>query len=94
MEGDWPFDESPNVATLTTRGVIDGTEWIATVSHDEDDGAWQFIGERGASMGEAMLVALRQIFERDATIAELADLPEGWSAWRTGPDQPWQRGPR
>ena len=91
---DWPFDESPNVATLTTRGVIDGTEWIATVSHDEDDGSWQFIGDRGASMDQAMLVALREIFVRDVSIAELADLPEGWQAWRTGPDQPWQRVPR
>jgi hypothetical protein len=91
---DWPFDESPNVATLTTRGVIDGTDWIAVVSHDEDDGAWQFVGSRGASTEEAMLVALRGIFERDAGIAELADLPEGWRAWRDGPDQSWQRAPK
>ena len=91
---DWPFDEVPNVATMTTRGVIEGSEWIATVSHDEDDGAWQFIGVNGASMDQAMLVALRQIFERDASIAELADLPEGWRAWRDGPRAPWQRSPK
>jgi hypothetical protein len=91
---DWPFDESPNVATFTTRGVIDGSEWIATVSHDADDGSWQFIGEKGARMDQAMLVALRQIFERDRSIAELADLPEGWRAWRDGPQSPWQRGPQ
>jgi len=91
---DWPFDEAPNVATLTTRGVIDGSEWIATVSHDDDDGSWQFIGEKGARMDQAMLVALRQIFERDRSIAGLADLPEGWRAWRDGPNSPWQRGPQ
>jgi hypothetical protein len=91
---DWPFGESPNVATLTTRGIIDGSEWIALVSHDEDDGGWQFIGPRGARMDEAMLVALRQIFERDASIAELADLPEGWQAWRQTPESPWERAPR
>jgi hypothetical protein len=91
---DWPFDQSPNVATLTTRGIIDGSEWIALVSHDEDDGGWQFIGPRGARMDEAMLVALRQIFERDASIAELADLPEGWQAWRQTPESPWERAPR
>jgi hypothetical protein len=91
---DWPFGESPNVATLTTRGIIDGSEWIALVSHDEDDGGWQFIGPRGARMDEAMLVALRQIFERDASIAELADLPEGWQAWRQTPESPWEWAPR
>ena len=91
---DCPFDQSPNVATLTRRGIIDGSEWIALVSHDEDDGGWQFIGPRGARMDEAMLVALRQIFERDASIAELADLPEGWQARRQTPESPWERAPR
>lgn len=88
---DWPFDESPNVATITTRGVIDGSDWIATVSHDEDDGGWQAIGSRGARMEDAMLVALRQVYERDPTIGAVADLPLGWRAWRDGPDAPWQR---
>jgi hypothetical protein len=45
-------------------------------------------------MDEAMLVALRRIFERDASIAELSDLPLGWQAWRDGPDLPWQRSKR
>jgi hypothetical protein len=91
---DWPFDESPNVATLTTRPVMDGTGWIALVSHDEDDGGWQFIGHEGPIEDQAMIVGLHSIWERDGTIAELADLPLGWSAWRTAPDQPWQRGPK
>ena len=92
--GDWPFDESTNVATLTTRGVIDGTDWIAVASHDEDDGAWQFVGSRGPRMDEAMLVALREVFDRDASIADVADLPLGWRAWRDAPDAPWQRAQR
>ncbi len=94
MADNWPFGESRNVATLTTRGVIDGTDWIAVVSHDEDDGAWQFVGSRGARMDEAMLVALSEIFERDASIAELADLPLGWRALRDSPGSPWQRAPK
>ena len=90
---DWPFDDPPNVATLTTRPVMDGSSWIALVSHDEDDGGWQFIGPEGASMDQAMLVALHNVLRRDATIGELADLPLGWQAWRDAPDQPWQRRP-
>ena len=29
---------------------------------------------------------------RDGTLNELADLPEGWRAWRDGPTARWQRG--
>ena len=91
---DWPFEDPPNVATITTRPIIDGTSWIALVSHDADDGGWQFIGPEGPVEELAMIVALRSIFQRDASIAELADLPLGWSAWRAGRDAPWQRGPK
>ena len=92
---DWPFvDDPPNVAVITTRGVIDGTDWIALASLDQDDGDWQFIGSEGPREDEAMVVSLRSVFERDSSIGELADLPLGWRAWRMGPDQPWQRGPQ
>jgi len=90
----WPFEDSPNVATITTRPVMDGTSWIALVSHDEDDDGWQFIGPEGAAMDQAMLVGLSEVLERDPSIAELADLPLGWRAWRETPDALWQRGPR
>ncbi len=92
---DWPFlDDPPNVAVIATREIIDGSQWIALVSLDDEDGDWQFIGSCGAQMDEAMVVALRTVFERDPIIAELADLPLGWKAWRDGPGAPWQRGPR
>ena len=95
MADDWPFfDDSPNVAVITTRGIIDGGDWIALVSLDEEDGDWQFIGSEGAREDQAMVVALRSIFERDASIAELADLPLGWQASREAPDRPWHRSPR
>jgi len=92
---DWPFvDDPPNVAVITTRGVVDGTDWIALASLDQDDGDWQFIGSEGPREDQAMVVALRSVFERDSSIGELADLPLGWRAWRMAPDQPWQRGPQ
>ena len=92
---DWPFvDDPPNVAVITTRGVVDGTDWIALASLDQDDGDWQFIGSEGPREDQAMVVSLRSVFETDSSIGELADLPLGWRAWRMGPDQPWQRGPQ
>jgi hypothetical protein len=90
---DWPFDDPPNLATITTRSVMDGSGWIAQVSHDEDDGGWQFIGPEGPLEDQAMVVGLRSILGKDGSIAELADLPLGWRAWRASPEAPWQRGP-
>ena len=92
VPADWPFEDSPNVATITTASIMDGSSWIALVSHDEDDGCWQFIGPRGPDEEPAKLVGLRRVLERDPTIGELADLPLGWRAWWAGPASPWERG--
>lgn len=90
---DWPFpDDPPNVAVITTRGVMDGTDWIALAALDAEEHDWQFIGPNGAHDEEAMVVALRRVYERDPSIAEVADLPPGWKAWRVAADAPWQRG--
>jgi len=91
---DWPFDDPPNMATIATRPVIDGTSWIAVVSHDEDDGGWQFIGPEGPVEELAMVVGLRTVLQRDPSIGELADLPLGWRASRDRADGAWQRAPK
>ena len=78
----WPFADPPNFATLTTDAILRGREWIARVSHDADDGAWQFLPSGGFEMEETMLVSLHHLFKKDPTIGDLADLPLGWRAWR------------
>lgn len=88
------FDARPNVAVFATRSIVRGGAWIARVSYDADDGSWQFHdstpGEPPSE--EGMIVALSNMVSSDATLVELADLPEGWCAWRDGPTAPWQRG--
>ena len=92
---DWPFpDDPPNVAVITTRGILDGTDWIARASLDADEGDWQFHAAAAPREEDAKIVALRRIYELDPSIAELADLPLGWQAWRTDRHSPWQRAPR
>lgn len=91
---EWLFEAPPNVAVVTTRSIVRDGAWIAHVSHDADDGSWQFHdsapGEPPAE--DAMVVALSSMVRRDGTLNALADLPEGWHAWRDGPTAPWQRG--
>ena len=89
----WPFDEPQNLAVISNGKVIFGGEWIALVSHDEDDGGWQFLSHKTSPLkeGDAVIVSLRKILRLDPSIAELADLPPGWRAWRRSKDSPWQR---
>ena len=88
---DWPFEDPPNVAVIATPDVMDGSGWIAFVSHDDEDGCWQFHGPGESDPGQAKVVALHRVLAIDPGIAGLADLPFGWQAWRASPSAPWQR---
>lgn len=90
---DWTFGDPPNLAVIATRGIVEGTRWIAHVSYDAEDGAWQFHDDTPGQPREddARVVSLRSMLARDPTLTDLADLPRGWRAWRAAPGAPWQR---
>lgn len=88
----WPFDDSPNTASITTRQVLEGAP-ILLVTHDADDGSWQFLCGTTDDPADARVAGLGQIYRRDATLGELADLPEGWRASRAAAGLPWHRRP-
>ena len=48
-----------NVAVFTTRQVVHDGQPILWVTHDEDDGAWQFHTGGSADEADAMIVGLR-----------------------------------
>lgn len=89
----WMFADPPNVATITTRKIMSGEHFVDYVTHDEDDGGWQFLSKqaRHLEMKDAMLVGLKEIVSTDVTLLELSDLPLGWHAWRFTKDAPWAR---
>jgi hypothetical protein len=86
----WPFHEGKNRAAFTTRPVLEDNLPILIVSHD-DDGDWQFLCGTTNRPQDGQLVSLGRIFERDRTLAEVADLPEGWGASRTAKGAAWMR---
>jgi hypothetical protein len=88
----WPFEAKRNTASITTRQVLEGAP-ILLVTHDEDDGGWQFLCGTTDETDDGRVVGLGTMYDRDHSLGEVADLPEGWRAWRAGPGQPWQRGP-
>ena len=87
----WPFAEPKNVAVLTTRSVVEVTAPILHVTHDEDDGMWQFHSSHDVSPEQAMIVALSEVFSLDPSIAELANLPLGAKADRESSAKPWTK---
>ena len=91
----WPFSNRPDVATFTSKDVVEGA-WIHYVSHDKEDGAWQFLSENGAPSAEsdARIVLLKNIVQLDPSIEKLADLPLGWIAWRNTKEGEWKRRPK
>ena len=42
---DWKFADSPHTRVFLSKSVHEGREPVTYVSHDEEDGAWQFLGD-------------------------------------------------
>jgi hypothetical protein len=94
MTNEWPFEDPPNVAVFTSTHIMKDGLPILQVSHDDDDGAWQFHSGETVRESEAMIVALKEIVRRDPSVTLLADLPYGWIAIRVNATAEWRRSPR
>jgi hypothetical protein len=91
MKTHWPFSDAPNTAAITTVNVLNGRSPILLVTHDSDDGSWQFLCGATDDPNDGRVVGLASIVELDPTVTQLADLPLGWRAWRDSPHLPWRR---
>jgi hypothetical protein len=85
----WPFETPPNTAVFTTRQVLEGHP-ILEVHHDPD-GDWQFVCGTTSAREDGRLVCLGCFINGQPGLAQLADIPVGWFAYRSSPDQPWAR---
>lgn len=91
MNQSWPFVDPENVAVITLEKIIKRESPILYVTHDEDDGMWQFLD---GDEEEVRLLSLKQIISIDPSLIQLSDLPLGWNAWRDNKDREWIRAPR
>ena len=70
---DWVFAEPPNVAVFTLARIFKEDAPILFVSHDIEDGAWQFLDNQSATTADLWVVALSEIIKHDPSVIELAD---------------------
>lgn len=86
----WKFPDPPHTRVYLSKTVQNGAEPVTYVSHDADDGAWQFLGDSMTDSG-GVLSCFHHPIDNDPSLAELADLPLGWYAERSKPGEPWIR---
>ncbi len=86
----FPFNEPENVAVLTCVHILEDNHDICYVSHDEEDGAWQFLCGKTHDISEGRVVALKEIFDMDSSVGELSSMPFGYEAERDDRFSPWK----
>ena len=91
MPSDWPFDQAPNVAAVTTRQVIEQNLPILCVTHYSDDHSWGFVCGTTDARDDGRVIAMNEALEIDPTLREIADLPPGWTAQREKVGAEWRR---
>jgi len=86
------FKEPLNTAVFTTKFVVEENKPITYVMHDSDDGAWQFFSDDKFDDFEcvAKIVGLGEIIKMDDSVLELADMPEGYYAFRESVNDKWK----
>lgn len=87
----WKFPDPPHTGVYLSESVHKGVEPVTYVSHDSEDGAWQFLGDSMSDGGGPVLSCFHHPIDNDPSLKELADLPLGWYAERSKPGEPWLR---
>jgi hypothetical protein len=89
---EWRFDQSENVAAITTRQVIEDGLPILTVVHYVDDYSWGFTCGTTNAREDGRVISMGEALKIDPTLDSIADLPPGWFANRTAVGAPWVKG--
>lgn len=90
MYKNYPFCDSPDTAVITCCHIIEDGEPILYVSHDSDDGMWQFLCGKSHNTDDARVVSLLDIFSMDNSIGILFELPLGCCAERDSVNSKWR----
>ena len=85
----FPFKDKPNIACITCSHILDENKPILYVSHDYDDGCWQFLCGKEHGIKDSRVVALSEIYKLDKSIQKIVHLEQGKSAYRNSKKSKW-----
>jgi len=88
----WPFPDDESTEVITLDRILKGESPLRLVTHDADDGCWQFLDGEHVFEEDAVLMTLGEMVQIYPSLLELADLPRDGYAWRSSFADPWQRG--
>ena len=85
------FPDSLNTAVFTTKFVVHDRKEITYISHDFEDGAWEFYSDDNFDNYEdiVLILSLDEIIQLDISLLEVADLPLGFVATRRSKADDW-----
>lgn len=88
---EFKFKYSEKTLCLTCSHVINKQRSILYVSHDSEDGTWQFLcGKDDHDSTNAKIVSLLNIVELDSTVNDLYEMPLGYGATRKNVGDKWK----
>lgn len=90
-ERKWIFPDPPDTMAITLKRILDNKSTIKYISHDAEDGMWQFLDGNEVEIDDSAIVSLQKILEYDPFIAKISDLALGWIAVRDDSSDQWVR---
>jgi len=88
---EFKFFEKRNLAVFVAKQIFKDDKPILHVSHDSEEGDWQFLTGDTVTNEDIMIVSLEQVVKHAPTINELFNLPRGQFATRDIPGGKWLR---
>jgi hypothetical protein len=85
----WKFDQSENVAAITTRQVLEERFPILTVIHYSDDHSWGFLCGTTDSTDDGRVILMKEALEIDPSVEQMCDLKPGYRAHRSSKLSTW-----
>lgn len=76
---------------ITTKEILLGTKPILLVTHDYEDGMWEFLEGEDVDENKACIISLDEILKIDSSLSMLKDLPLGWIAYRHNINDFWKK---
>ena len=87
---DYQFEQPCDTACITCSHVLNDGAPVLFVTHDADDGGWQFLCGAEHDIEDATVIGMGSVIDLDPTLNGLHDMPEGYGATRDALGARWE----